>query len=241
MIALSLKIDLSNTLLIVLACIIVDVMALNLTGVDLEVFFDINVAVNVLLFTFFILSPFLLCLLCIVALVFAGKLNKKIRILLINIFAAEICNSLCYSVLYLGWPIVHLYNENNLCKVSLSLYLVSAVQKFTSGGIYAINVYIFIKHGEKKLKWSVITPYIIVSWILAVAAGVLPYLDDYGVSNYIGFCRVDTGSVTYILSVAIAVLTAFLFFGIELTCCILTMVYIKRNVLEISRKPLLRC
>ena len=230
MIALSLKIDLSNTLL--LACIIVDVMALNLTGVDLEVFFDINVAVNVLLFTFFVLPPFLLCLLCIVALVFAGKLNKKIRILLINIFAAEICNSLCYSVLYLGWPVVHLYNENNLCKVSLSLYLVSAVQKFTSGGIYAINVYIFIKHGEKKLKWSVITPYIIVSWILAVAAGVLPYLDDYGVTNYTGFCRVDTGSVTYILSVAIAVLTAFLLFGIELACCILTMVYITRNVLE---------
>ena len=84
------------------------------------------------------------------------------------------------------------------------------------------------------------------AWILAVAAGVL---HDYGVTNYTGFCQVDTGSVTYILSVAIAVyhryfmgiLTAFLFFGIELTCCILTMVYIKRNVLEISRKPLLRC
>ena len=53
-------------------------------------------------------------------------------------------------------------------------------------------------------------------YILAVAAGVLPYLDDYGVTNYTGFCRVDTGSVTYILSVAIAVLTAFLFFALNL-------------------------
>ena len=126
------------------------VMDFNLSATDLKVYFDANVAVNIFLFIFLILPSFLLCLVCVLALVFATEINVKIRLLLINIYAVEICEWLAYAVYYLGWPVRLLHDEVGTCQFFISTLVVSAIQKFTAGSIYAIKVYIFIKYGEKK-------------------------------------------------------------------------------------------
>ena len=41
----------------------------------------------------------------------------------------------------------------------ISLLIVAVVQRFTANASYALNVYIFIKHGEKRLKWCVVVPF----------------------------------------------------------------------------------
>ena len=125
------------------------VMAFNLSTTDLKVYFDANVAVNICLFMFLVLPPFLLCLVCVVALVFATEINVKIRLLLINIYAAEISEWLAYAVVYLGWPARQLYDEVGTCHFFISSFAFLGVQKFTAGAIYAIKVFIFIKYGEK--------------------------------------------------------------------------------------------
>ncbi len=67
-------------------------MTFNLTGIDEGLYFIVSSVANVALFTIFALTPLLLCLLCALALVFATDINLKIRVLLVNIFAAEICS-----------------------------------------------------------------------------------------------------------------------------------------------------
>ncbi len=208
-------------------------MAFNLTGVDLDLYFDYNLAINISIFSTLVLPPFLLCLLCVVALLFAGAINTKIRVLLINIFAAEICNWLGYTVFYLGFPIRLIYSDDYSCKFFISSFVVVAVQKFTAGALYAINVYIFIKHGKKKLKWYVIIPYIVISWILAVSTlGILPYLDEFGAININGFCTTNPDSVLLMGLLPPLVSSAVFFLIIQLICSILTVIYIKKNTLE---------
>ena len=65
-------------------------MVFNLSGVDISKYYDINTAVSISLFLILVLPPLLLCVLCVLALVFAKEINSKIRLLLINIFAVEI-------------------------------------------------------------------------------------------------------------------------------------------------------
>ncbi len=86
-------------------------------------YFVASTVVNVSLFAFFIRSPLILCLLCVLAL-FATVINVKI---LVNIlFAAEIS----YSVLYLGFParIANLPGDYS-CHVFSGAFAVVAVQK----------------------------------------------------------------------------------------------------------------
>ena len=151
-------------------------MAFNITGIDEDEYFVISTVVNVSLFTILVLPPLILCLLCVVALLLATIINGKIILLLVNILAAEICNWISYSVFYLGFParIADLPGDYS-CQFFTSAFVVVAIQKFTAAAIYAIMVYIFIKHGERKLKWYVVIPFIFGSWILVIATmGAIP-------------------------------------------------------------------
>ena len=207
-------------------------MAFNISEVNIEVYFTANVAVSAVLFMFLATPPLLLCLLCVIALIIADKLNKKIRLLLINIFAAEICNLLTYAASDLGWAPRLLYDDNVSCRLLSSLIYVASVQKFTAEVIYALNIYFFIKHGEKKLKWSVIIPFIVISWILAAAFGSTAYFNDLGTDNVNGFCKANIGTVSFKVIAAVVTTIATSSIIIEVTCCILTNLFIKRNVLE---------
>ena len=147
-------------------------MAFNLSGVDISKYYDINTAVSISLFSILVLPPLLLCVLCVLALVFAKEINSKIHLLLINIFAVEICKWISYTLFYLGLPIRLLYQDSVTCKLFVSFSFIAA-QIFVAVAFYAIHVYIFIKYGEKKLKWTVVIPLLIVSWTVHIAAAIV--------------------------------------------------------------------
>lgn len=80
-------------------------MGFNFTGVDPDLYYSINSGVQVGLFFITVLPILILSLLCVVALFFAYSINWPIRIVLINIYTAEICYWLGFTVLFLGFPV----------------------------------------------------------------------------------------------------------------------------------------
>ena len=208
-------------------------MALNFSGVDLQLYFNAITAGHISIFTFVVLPPFLICILCIMALVFTKGLIVKIRVLLINILTAEALNWFVFFIVYLGWPVRFITNEDISCKIYVSLFAIMAVLKFASTSIYGVGVYLFVRHGEKKLKWYVIIPYIVVTWtVTSMTLGVIPYIKEYGAIPIKGWCITDSSSpLFYVIAVSLIVGATF-FVSIEVICCILTVVYIKRNTSE---------
>ena len=208
-------------------------MALNFSGVDLQLYFNAITAGHVSIFTFVVLPPFMICILCILALVFTKGLIVKIRVLLINILTAEALNWFVFFIVYLGWPLRFVTNEDISCKIYVSLFAIMAVLKFASTSIYGVGVYLFIKHGEKKLKWYVIIPYIVVTWtVTSMTLGVIPYIKEYGAIPIKGWCIVDSSSALFFVIAISHVIGAAFFVSIEVICCILTVVYIKHNTSE---------
>ena len=164
----------------------------NFSGVDLKLYFDANTAANISIFTFLVLPPFLLSLLCVLALVLAKDINAKIRLLLINIFTAETLSGFSFFFMYLGWPARFINEEGTSCKIMLSLNSLTGLLKFSGTSLYAVSVYVFIKHGNKKLKWYIIVPYIAVAWtVVTTTVGVLAYLEEYGAQSVGGFCSAN--------------------------------------------------
>ena len=210
-------------------------MAFNITGFDKDIFFTINIAVGTSLFFTIVLTPLVLCILCVLALIFAGIVNKKLKLLLINIFAAEICTWLLWTLVFLGFPLrFHTRDGFNwICGLEISIFHVGGFQKYTSSALYAVMVYIFIKHGEKRLKWCVIISCIAVSWVgMTMTMGIFPYIRNFGTFNSSGFCAGNSDAIVFRTAVLFAVLITVICSGIVVVCCVLTGVYIKRNTLE---------
>ena len=91
----------------------------------------------------------------------------------------------------------------------------------------------FIKHGDKKLKWYVIIPYIAVTWtVVTLTLSVPPYLEEFGSQTVKGFCTAKRFSGPYIGMVVLLAVGAVFFLSIELISCILTFIYMKRNALK---------
>lgn len=84
--------------------IVIAAMVFNLTGITPELYFYVNTAVLLGMFIFIVLPILILCVLCIVALFLVKEIDWKMRALLINIFAAEICTWLALMVFFLGFP-----------------------------------------------------------------------------------------------------------------------------------------
>lgn len=217
-------------------------MDFNLTGRDEALFFAVNTTANVLLFFILALPPFLLCLLCVLALM-ATDISKKMRVLLINVFVAEICSWISLFIFFLGYPLrARTYAEgieDYSCHAMISSFVVSTMQKFTAGAIYAVNVYIFIKRGEKKLKWSIVVQYITISWVVVTGIfGMLPYF-TFGIINALRTLRKEhplfcSGEVTisFAISLVIVLVTAFAGMLVVIVFSILTWVYIGKNTLK---------
>ena len=84
---------------------------------------------------------------------------------------------MAYTVYYLTWPVRLLYQDDFTCKVSLSSFVAVTTQTFMAGALYAISVYIFIKYGEKKLKWCVVIPLAAISWIVTFVFDEMSYIE----------------------------------------------------------------
>lgn len=211
------------------------VMAFNLTGIDPALYFSVSTAVNVGLFSFIAVPALILCVLCVLALFLAKDIIWHMRVLLINIFAADICVWIGISVLFLGLP-VRVSNPNYdgdfSCNVFMSCAIISTIQKFSSITLYAIMVYIFIKRGVKHLKWYPIILYFVVSWIFAFLVGILPYFDLFGLFKNNGFCYIDPEALFFKLCAGLTVAICVIMLCIIILFGILTFIYIKKNTLE---------
>ena len=114
--------------------------------------------------------------------------------------------------------------------------LVANFQKFTSRTLYTIKIFLFIKYGEKKLKWNLITPYIVLSWliitIITVPSTILLPPDFVRYING-GLCsiRIHT-SILFTASASLITIVAFTFLIIQIVMLIITFVYIKKHTLE---------
>ena len=184
-----------------------------------EVYFRINTAINVVLFLVVVLPTFILCLLCALALLLAEGINKKIRILLINIFVPDVCTWLATSVLLLGYPVrATMQTEGDQsCSFYLSIIFVAALQRFSGVAIYSVAMYFFAKNGAQKLRLYYITLYIALSWVIAFAVGLIPYFSASGVSMVSGFCNRNETTPFYKGYITVQVITRMLLL-IFITC-----------------------
>lgn len=185
----------------------------------MDLYITVNSVVNSLIFFFLALPGFILCVLCVVGLLLAQNMKWQMLVLLVNIFAVEVCFWLAVSVAFIGFPF-RAYNivENDFsCNVGTSLFFVNQLQKFTSIAIYAIMVYFFMKDGIKKVKWYAFLPYIVISWVVALALATIPYFPAFGTFNNNRFCSSDSQSI------ALRIIFLVIFFGLRLVCfCLIT-------------------
>ena len=200
----------------------------------MDLYFAVNISVGAILFGLVVLPSLVLCVLCVLALFRAEGLAWQMKALLINIFAAEICNWLSITVFCFSFPVregleLGVYPT---CAVPMSLYFVSALQKMSSTTLYAIMVYVFLKYGREKLKWQVIVSCIAFSWVLSLGYSAIPYFPEFGLVNDNGFCGVDSESVLLRSSLPVIQLEGFICVVIIITFSILTYCYTKRSTME---------
>ena len=209
-------------------------MAFNLTGIDVDLYFAVNTSVSILLFGLVVLPTLILCMLCVLALFLAKDLVWQMKAPLINIFAAEVCNWLALSLIFVGFPVRESLGleADPACFVAISLAIVTAVQKMTATTLYAIMVYIFLKHSVRKFKWQVIVTCIAVSWVVSLGLSIFPYFPEFGSFNNNGFCEVEPGSVLATVSGLAVLLQGLICVIIIITFTILTYCYTKKNALE---------
>lgn len=210
-------------------------MAVNFSGLDDSVIFIVNPIVSVSYFALLVFPTLLLIFLCVLALLFANAINVNIRILLLNIFAAEAAQLLGPLVLFLGHParVNDMESINYSCNFVFSAIFTGAFAKLPSTSLYAVVVYIYIKYGVKKLKWYVPLLFIVLIWTSSFTFGILPYLDVFRVVSIQGRCRTVSSTSPIIIS---AVFGAVYAVSISLTVVfgILTFCFVKKNTLSQS-------
>ena len=206
-------------------------MAVNLTGFDEHLYFSLNTAAGVGLFLIFVLPALILCVLCVLALFFARGINWPIKTLLINIFASEICVWVGISVLFLGFPGRMRTDEAISCSVSFSAVITGSLLRFSGIALYAIMVYIFLKYGSEKLKWFVIIPYLVASWLVSFAISLVPFIGDSRFEDN-GFCDVNQDSIWFKVSVSLVYGGVVILFVIIIIFSLLTFFFAKKNSLQ---------
>ena len=212
-------------------------MEFNNSSFDTDLFYTIISAVNISLFFLAVFPGLILCLLCVLALFLAQSINRPLKIALINIFASEICQWSGMSVWFLGYPVragKPASAERGSCFYFFGAVIAAAAQKFLAIALYSIMVYIFLKHGVKKLKLKFIIPFITVSWVFAITLGALVALPDFGVINNDGFCNYESGitSRTFIIILAFLMTVLLLSMLVISIFSILVYRYTRKNILE---------
>ena len=97
-------------------------------------------------------------------------------------------------------------------------------------------MFFFIKYGEKKLKWYIVTPFIVLSWIIisiiSVLITILLLPPDF-VLYFNGICSVSIFStIVFAIPSSLVTILAFIFLIIQMVMIIITFVYIKKHTLE---------
>ena len=214
-------------------------MAINITGFDVELFFAINTAANVSIFSVFTLPSIIFGMLCIAGLISTKKIDWKLKVILANVIAIDIVYSMAHTLLYLGYPL-RAYGGDEIgysCEIALSLLLGTGVAKPASFTLYTVVAYVFIKYGKDKIKWQYLVVSLIAIWLVNIGLFVANFLGafmDFSiVSN--GFCAEQVTADSPLLDIltAIIVVTASASCtGVTLVFSILTGCYVKTHTIQ---------
>ena len=213
-------------------------MAINITGFDVDLFFAINTAATVFIFSVFILPSIILGLLCIAGLISTKKIDWKLKVIVANVIAIDIVYSLGNIVWYLGYPLRAYGGDENgySCKIATSFLMGPFATKPASFALYSVVAYVFIKYGKDKIKWKYLVVYLIALWLVNFGlfmANILGAFDLIIVSN--GFCveqlTADSPLLDF-LSATIVTAAAASCMGVTLVFSILTGYYVKTHTIQ---------
>ena len=159
---------------------------------------DLYPGSQILLFLGFVVPAVILCSLTIVAIFRAKKINPTVKLVLINIFAAEIYISLSLAITLLGYhvpiPVQHINIINALCNINNFAMIASGFVQLLLTTLYAIMVLVFVKYNIKKLKWQYMMAPVLLIWAISVPVNI-PFLTYRiripNVFFYRGFCLSD--------------------------------------------------
>ena len=209
-------------------------MAFNFSEIDFEFYVAANTAVQAGLLAVVVLPAVILSIICSVAISFTYVINWQMRVTLVNIFATEVFHLLGYTVEYLAFAPRALDKENSLvsCRIFLSCIILASIQKFAAIVFYSIMVYLFLKHGVKKLKWYKISLSLVITWAVSITIGILAYFDHFEVFNNNGFCRIITTSLFYHVTISFFLSSAIIGSAITVFFSILSYRFLKKNTLE---------
>jgi hypothetical protein len=200
-------------------------MSFNITGFDPDTFDQTHSAVHILLLLIFLLPASFLNILCSVALGFARAINWQIKVALINIFAAEIVQSIGASIFYIGHPIraKHDIEHAYSCGIGLSVVILGFLANTSAVAIYAIAVYVLMKYGPDKLKWWVMAVSVAVPWVLYFCIGlIVTLINSLSLSSSQGFCvQGDEGAAESLSTIAGVIL----FINMTATCVFAVFTY----------------
>ncbi len=208
-----------------------------MTGTAEHTFYIVNSSIQAGMFLTLALPTLLLCTLCGLALLYTKTINWQMETLLGNLFIAEIGSSLGSSMLYLGYPqrALGMAAKDYFCRFIISAFITTSLSKSTAITIYAVMVYVFVKHGIHNIQQYIILSSITISWMISISMGMIPYLDAFGVFDDIGFCESVPHSQLYMIPSGVVVLL------VLVACTIITLIFssityrhVKQNTLEES-------
>ena len=113
----------------------------------------------------------------------------------------------------------------------INIFIAENVYWVAQLALYSIKVYIFIQYGTKRVKWAVIVPYIIISYLVAIVVGGVPIFGRQSVTIDNGFCISDQNTFVQAF-VAVAVFMIFILLTITIIFSFLTFCYVKKTVLR---------
>ncbi len=105
----------------------------------------------------------------IIAIIIAHKLERKVKVILINILITDLLFSVNEISCGLQPSLAQLdFDITEQCKVYYYIHLTVLDAQVFSITAYSGCVYVIIKYGIKKLRWRVIFPVISASWIVFI-------------------------------------------------------------------------
>ena len=188
----------------------------------------------------------ILSLLSISALFIAKKIDWNLRIILINVFVAEVVSSIGSTLFFIGYPLRRLFEVSDIsqhqfpCSLSAGILVTGEAAKLGSYTFYSIMVYVFMKKNINRLKvYIMIVPCLII-WLPSLTLGSLFFsfiLTRTFPMNAVlankGLCTVNLSThfdSSVIIIVFIWLLEGPVCGGIILTFFVLIACYVKKNV-----------
>lgn len=140
--------------------------------------FLISSGIRYCLFLAVLIPSLVLFLLCIIFVFLARSVHWALRLLLANLFSAYACHWIAF-IMFFPSPPVHFQIEINWsCASAVDFSIVSTLEVHSTISFYSVMVCLYLKYGNKKIKWQYIVLYIIMSWTTAILTGLVVCLPD---------------------------------------------------------------